>query len=585
MRYIDSVLKERLEKAHQTLYENANMAMNIWISRNSTPIVNEIFWERSKICNLFPVNALSLSARRTDIRRQADRIYVAFCKNGAAYIKYSLQTSDITKITWADAGTIPDAIDISLAFDGKMVKTIKGTVEFQTDSSPWILWCTSSGELYAKVLGDDSTLSLLTNQNCTKVSAIRGMYSDIADFDQGLLVFFLLNGSLYYRTLKSGIWEDAVPVDFGPSNTWVDLAASRTWDYRVVLQVLDSSGNVYELFTYTEGIAKQNVERINLTKIAADGEAILIKYTNSNKVENIGISDTKASAAIVYGHSPLPISIMNADDGYGDWGKFIVVEFDYAISYIEGSASSFVLTDTNNATYVAQTIDLIEDGTNKRVKLGFLDFNMSYQTECTLTYTPGAIKGPAVPLAAFSSSFTPINLVLSEPGKPISAINISSTQIVVEFDRNISSSDFTALAGAFSITGHEYNYVPGGIVINKEYALSALAMVEGETKKLLITLTGLGRLKAPLGEVSVRYSSAIGNLMSDTGGVLSFSLSFSPDGLVPVNNPNDIERVEVTNIVASGNLIRIYYSDSTIDECIALADITAIGALINVNDL
>lgn len=585
MRYIDSVLKERLEKAHQTLYENANPAMNIWISRNSTPITNEIFWERSKIGDFFTVNALSLAARRTDISRQADRIYIAFCQNGVGYIKHSLQTSDISKMTWVDAELIPDAIDISLAFDGKMVKTIKGTVEFQTDSSPWILWCTASGELYAKVLGDDSTLNLLTNQNCTKVSAIRGMYSDLADFDQGLLVFFILNGVLYYRTLKSGIWEDAVPVNFGPSNTWVDVAASRTWDYRIVLQVLDSSGNVYELFTYTEGIAKQNVERINLTKIAAIGEAVPIKYTNSNAVENIGISDTKASASIIYGHSPAPISVMNTDDGTGDWGKFIVVEFDYAIADIEGFASCFVLTDANNATYVAQAIEFIEDGTNKRVKLGFLDFNMSYQTECTLTYIPGAIKGPAVLLATFDYSFMPVNLVLREPGKPISSTNISSTQIVVEFDRNISSSDFTALAGAFSITGQEYNYVPGGVVIDKEYAISSLAMVEGETKILLITLTGLGRLKAPLEEVSVGYNSAIGNLMSDTGAVLSFSLSFSPAELIPVNNPNDIERIEVTNIIASGNLIKIYYSDSTIDECISLANITAIGALINVNDL
>lgn len=585
MRYIDSVLKERLEKAHQTLYNNANPAMNIWISRNSTPITNEIFWERLKIGDFSAVNALSLAARRTDIRRQADRIYIAFCKNGAAYIKNSLQTSDLTKMTWIDAETISDAIDISLAFDGKMVKTIKGTVEFQTDGSPWMLWCTASGELYAKILGDDSTLSLLTNQNCTKVSAIREMYSDISDFDQGLLVFFILNGALYYRTLKSGIWNDAVPVNFGPSSIWMDLSVSRTWDYRIVLQVLDSGGNVYELFTYTEGIAKQNVERINLTNIAAAGEAVPIKYTNSNAVENIGIADTTASASIIYGHSPVPISVMNTDDGTGDWGKQIVVGFDYEVAEIDGSARCFVLTDENNLTYVAQTIEYAQEGTTRAIKLGFLDINPAYQMECTLTYTPGTIKGPAVLLAAFSSSFMPINLVLREPAKPISATNISSTQIMVEFDRNISSSDFTALAGAFIISGQEYNYVPGGTVIDKEYVISSVAMVAGETKKLLITLTGLGRLKAPLGEVTVGYNATLGNLMSDTGAVLSFSLSFILAEIVPVNNPNDIERIEVTDIIASGNLIRIYYSDSTIDECMDFVNITVLGALININDL
>jgi hypothetical protein len=315
LRYVDPILKSRIEKANQTLYENANPAIVAWISRRNIPLIDQTFLEYIKIDDYINIGDVSISARRSNENRQSDGIFVAFTDNGTGKILYATQTPVITDYVWTTVETIPDATDIATAFDGRMIKNIRGNIAFKTiDLNPWVFWIDAAGLLYGKLLGDDSTQVTLANANASAVTAVRGIQSDIADFDQGLLVFFILAGSIHYRTFRNGIWEDAAPINFGPSVTWVDISASRTWDYRIVLQAKDNSGNIYELFTQTEGIAKQNVERIEITDITAEGESIPVTYFDTSEDERIEVTDITATGEIIYGLSPVPTAVGNVED-------------------------------------------------------------------------------------------------------------------------------------------------------------------------------------------------------------------------------------------------------------------------------
>ena len=46
----------------------------------------------------------------------------------------------------------------------------------------------------------------------------------------------------------------------------------RTWDYRLVVQISVTNGEMYELVTQYMGIGKQNVEHIEISDIRADGD-------------------------------------------------------------------------------------------------------------------------------------------------------------------------------------------------------------------------------------------------------------------------------------------------------------------------
>ena len=581
MRYIDATLKARIEKAQQTLYENANPSMSIWISRHSIPLENDMFLETCKIADATNPSNVSIAARRLTLGRQADRIYAAYVEGTTGKIYYAEHVTDVDDFSWNAVGTISGASDIALCFDVNMVKTAKGKVEIITDNEPWVFWI-ESGALKGKLLSAE-TSETIVNSGVTAISAVRGTKADLAEFDQGLLVFHIIDGSIYYKALINEVWQDAVAVSAGPSVTWVDVAAGRTWDYRVVLQCKDSAGNIYELFTRSEIAGLANVERIDITDIEAESEMIPVDYIDTAEDEHIELSEIAAMGEILYALTPLPMHVENINDGAGDWGKYITVEFDYPITGIADQAAQFVITDGNSMSYTAQAIEYVGID-NKTIKLTYLDFNGAYGTDCTLVYTPGTISGPAVILEAFSFEFTPTNLVPSAPATPESIVNSDAKTIIITFDGNVSSADFAALKDAFAVAGQEYDKIPGGTLQAKTYVIDTITF--GTTnKELVITLTAVGRMLYPSGNVTVAYNSSTGNLTSAGGAVASFSLALTPISIVPVFNPNDLENVEITNIAATGTLTRIYYINSKEDENIEISNITATGVLTHIDDI
>ena len=106
-----------------------------------------------------------------------------------------------------------------------------------------------------------------------------------------------------------------------------------------------------------------------------------------------------------------------------------------------------------------------------------------------------------------------------------------------------------------------------------------------DTTKVKLTLTDVGRMKYPAGDVTVLYAKANGNLTGELGGqVDDFAQSFSPTNIYAVFNPNDIERVSADLSVAS-NLMRIYYGNYQSEIEHIRAELIVTSTLYHINDI
>ena len=421
MRNLPNDLRSKITQAVQANSTNAAPTADVWISRPTTTLRYSNFVERQLIVTLPEMKKASIAACHNTFGRDSIRIYAAYIADGVGHVIYANASEVMNRHIWVDSGYLENATVIAIAFDGSMPKSTHGSIEFITETDPWVFWV-NGGALYARKLNDTGEPIELATENVTAISAVRAMWSEVGNFDFGLILFFIVSGSIYYRQYINGTWTDAAPINFGPAVAWKEITASRTWDYRVALQGLTSEGILYEMFTQFEGIGKQNTEHINIPSIMSQGNLIDITYINAaSENENISISDLSATASIIYGLTSLPVSVANADDGTGNWGFQIEVNFDHYITGVEGNAPQFVLTDGNNVTYTATDISLSQDGLVATLILP--DFNLAwYGQNCVLSYTPGSIQCAAAPLAAFSYEFNPTNLVAPSIDPPVPSL-------------------------------------------------------------------------------------------------------------------------------------------------------------------
>lgn len=105
-----------------------------------------------------------------------------------------------------------------------------------------------------------------------------------------------------------------------------------------------------------------------------------------------------------------------------------------------------------------------------------------------------------------------------------------------------------------------------------------------DPNKIQIVLTGAGRMKYPQGVVTITYDKETGNLVG-TGNVQveDFTVTFTPNGITPVFNPHDVERISL-NVTATTDRKRIYYVDTKTEEYIELT-VTATAIRYHINDL
>ena len=406
MRSIPSDIASKLAMKKQTAANGADPSASIWIGRPTTPLTTDVFLEKQAVLTATSITDSAVAVCHPRQGAANTKINIAYIASGVAHVVTAATKTKMSNHIWVDSGFSENASAISIAYDGTMPKNDQGKVEFVTESQPWVFWV-DSGVLYARKMGTTDTITL-AQANCTDVSAIRAMWSEVGGFDFGLVVFFILSGTIYYRQYIDGVWMDAETVTFGPSSvTWTSIAAFRTWDYRVGIQGKTSDNVLYELFTQFMGVGKQNVEHLEITSVNADGNIIPVDYHDTAENEHINISGIAATGTLIYGLSSKPVSAENVDDGNGNYGLTVKVTLDYPVTGVADNAAAFTITDSGGGSYACTAATV----TGKIVTLMCVDFNAAYEKTLTVTYTPGTVQSPAAAMEAWTITFTPAGLV------------------------------------------------------------------------------------------------------------------------------------------------------------------------------
>lgn len=425
MRSIDTEILRRVQLMKQTQATNANPYANVSITRPKIPMVSNLrdFLERSIIkVGTDTITDTGVAVCHPKYGKDNTRVWVSYIENGTLHIKSARCAELISSYIWIDEEFTAPADSCDICFNSISERNLHGIEEYITDEEPWVFW-TNNGAAYAKWLNPRVNMAnvLLASENCTDISAVRAVISINSSWNFGLVVFMLINGTIFYRQLIDDIWYDAEVVSAGPGAPYNKIAAFRTWDYRVGVQALKGS-TLYEIFSQFEGIGSRNEERIELRDISVNKDLITIQYHEQTFQERIELSDI--SIPTVYGglYETGNANIVNAynietivedpdtHEEVSDWGIRLIVIFDKHLlaSSVASNELSFTIVDSNNRVFNSRNAELGADG--KTVTLTFLDFNNATGT-CQIVYTKGTIESMASELVNTESfSFLPENL-------------------------------------------------------------------------------------------------------------------------------------------------------------------------------
>ena len=101
---------------------------------------------------------------------------------------------------------------------------------------------------------------------------------------------------------------------------------------------------------------------------------------------------------------------------------------------------------------------------------------------------------------------------------------------------------------------------------------------------MILEMEPLQRFESTAGDITVAYDGG-GSLVGEGGAVLAFTQNFTPVGLAPKPNQNDVEHIEISSVAAAGTLTKIYYTNTAEAEHIEITGITATGTLTKVSDI
>lgn len=477
---------------------------------------------------------------------------------------------------------------VSLAFDGVMQMGADEKIEFITETKPWVFWV-NNGALYGKKLGDTGAGIILAVANCIDVSAICATDSAVSSFNFGLIVFFVLAGTLYYRQLISGVWMDGVPVSYAPTNI-VEIAAFRTWDHRVGVQMKTEDGKIHEIYTQYMGIGKRSTEHIDISTVKATGRFVPILHHDTSETEHVSIGDVTALGKSTWGLSSVPIKVENLDDGAGNYGFYVKIHLDYPVTNVDGTYTRFKMADSVGIKYICDDAYADDDGMS--IVLRFMNFNLSEGNDLTVTYTAESphILCPAANFNSFEYTFTPIGLKRPDIPVPepvrgwVTATN--GTGLAIEFTQDIIGPTVVNNEDNFTVSFHTYDFVPGGTLIDVTRTVTSIGVDGTDNRKLHLGFDSgvTNSLQNCVGEITVAYAN--GTIYGEGGPVADFEITFTPDDMEVKHNPNvETGHVEIGDVVAVGNLIEVVYHDTNDAENISIAEINAEGVLTHINDL
>jgi len=476
MRAIDATLKARIQLAQQTLYNNAEPKMDVTVSRPRTPITRAGFWQESIVTAGATAICTSVAVRR--MVDKPTRAYVAYVTDaGSLVVKYAELNTAISRLIWITVETIADCTACAIDFDGHFANLVSKNINYLTDELPWLFYVTSAGALKGGILGE--TYDTLVASNVMALDAIRGVASKYKDLDQGLLLFYIIGGDVYYNQLIAGVWTGQEQVTLAPANS-VSIKAERVFDWRIVLQVMDNTGALYEIFTKMEASGWNGTDFIQITDITIATALIEVFYSEYQNTENISV-DVGIDAWNMATYSPTLLRAWNIATStedpenpgtyYDDYGYRVVFEFDECIMNAVAYPADFKLVDAYNNVWYGQSVQ--QDYHSRFVTVTFTDFNNA-GNDVTAVALAGNLWNGLTMLTETSVEFTATELVptfIPAP-VPVSIWNIDNKNIIVKFDLPIASINSQS---GFAVSGYEPSMSPEGALIATNYVNNLIA--------------------------------------------------------------------------------------------------------------
>ena len=580
MRNITSLMAINLEKHIQTEAERSAPSAYVMVQRNQIPVTESKFIERRKIADLPSLTDSDIAISHTRLHRSDEVAWVAYVSDGQLGVKYSDIEESVKAFRWMnfDVGVDDEVTACAIAFNSSVKEDNHGIQELCTEEYPWVFWI-ADGSLKARNLNEANSNEVITlvESDAEDVSVIRGPGDANRTWDFGLCCFYLANNKIYYKQLIGGVWCDAeyVTTFLDDSINISQISAFTTWNYRVGLQILTDTGDLYELFSYTEGIGVRGSEHMT-TEIDVTSKIKAIRRYDASTTEHMEASVT-VNSNLRYGLSPAVVSIENINDGSGNYGRFVKITMDYDCQ--GGTEDDFKMTSPDGTIYYP--IGLEVDGTE--ITLEFRNFNAA-PGALTVIYTKNTMKSPSdVLVDSFTQTFTPIGLVAPAIGVPevTSIINNSAgTELTVEFTEDITAGIEDSLE-SFRLEFSEYTMVPGGTVAPTTRTFARIEPDESDAKILTFTLNN-PNMSNVIGNATLIYKNT-GKMEGEAGPVKAFEFEFIPSALTWKGHQNDSEHMEAS-VTVDSDLILITKTNAASSEHME-ASIEVESILINTRDL
>lgn len=366
--------------------------------------------------------AYDITVRKLESESQISFIYAACIDDGICVIKKS-EFTELPGSAWIAEATLGEAIDAAIEFDGSW-STTQYPYTFNTDNDPWIGWVTPTGSLNVKRLyAQEDPLVLATD--VSKVAIVRGWKNTIfIGQDHGMIVLYIKNGVPYYRTYAeqtTGVmaWEAERPLAIF-SGTAVDINGFRTNDYRVGINILDSTGTTHSFITHRNwaGIAIEQ----HIIAVTAKAEVAFteVPYHKAVEEEIITVS-ANAEVAFLFGATDntivglenLPMTRFNEDgEEYQDWGFIVRVTLDYFAVNIP--TITLVDTEYNAQIPISHVEEVVGSGGfqfDVYVDDVAAEFGLNTVQQTVQVTVSGAVNEAGYTHDTMVEEFTPVNLV------------------------------------------------------------------------------------------------------------------------------------------------------------------------------
>lgn len=136
----------------------------------------------------------------------------------------------------------------------------------------------------------------------------------------------------------------------------------------------------------------------------------------------------------------------------------------------------------------------------------------------------------------------------------------------------------------FVIAFDEYDFVPNGSLVRSTRKPTSMEIVDEYTIALIFDSGVTNSFRRAVGSITVSYDGK-GSLIGMGGPVMAFDVSFTPESLLPKDNPNVSENISIADMSVSSSLISVFYTNTRKDEHISIASVVPEGTLTHIDDI